>query len=210
MMAHSKSSKRWLHEHFNDVYVKRSQAENWRSRAVFKLQEIDQRDQLFKPGAGVVDLGAAPGGWSQYAVKKVGDSGFVIASDILAMEPLPGVDFIQGDFQEQTVFEQLLGVIDGRPVDVVLSDMAPNLSGNKSIDQPRSLALVELALDTACQVLSPGGHWLAKAFQGQGFDALKQQLKPLFQQVVIRKPDASRARSQEVYLLARHFQGGNR
>lgn len=203
-MARSKSSPKWLREHFEDVYVQRAQREGYRSRAVFKLMEIDERDHLLRPGMCVVDLGAAPGGWSQYAAHKVGAKGQVIAMDILPMDSLAGVDFIQGDFREQAVLDTLLARIDERPVDLVISDMAPNISGMKAVDQPRAIYLCELSLDLARQVLRPGGDLLMKVFQGEGFDALHNALRQDFQRVLTRKPDASRSRSREVYLLARN------
>lgn len=204
-MAKSKSSGRWLKEHFDDQYVKRSKDAGYRSRASFKLQEIDAKDNLLKPGCLVVDLGAAPGGWSQVAAEKVGDSGRVVASDILSMDPLPGVEFIQGDFTEDSVLDQILGALDDARPDLVISDMAPNMSGNLSIDQPAAIYLVELALDLARQVLRPGGNFLVKVFQGEGFDAYLKDMRSSFNTVVTRKPDASRARSREVYLLGKGF-----
>lgn len=204
-MARSKSSSRWLQEHFSDPYVKRAQAEGWRSRAVYKLQEINERDRLLKPGTTLVDLGAAPGGWSQYAARALGERGRVLALDILPMDALAGVDFIQGDFREETVFAQLLATLAGTPVDLVISDMAPNTSGLKAVDQPKQMYLVELALDFARQTLRPGGDFLVKVFQGEGFDALLKDLRADFGSVATRKPKASRARSAELYLLARNF-----
>ncbi len=204
-MARSKSSPKWLREHFEDVYVQRAQREGYRSRAVFKLMEIDERDHLLRPGLCVVDLGAAPGGWSQYAAHKVGAKGQVIALDILPMDAMAGVDFIQGDFREQAVLDTLLARIDERPVDLVISDMAPNISGMKAVDQPRAMYLCELSLDLARQVLRPGGDLLMKVFQGEGFDGLHNALRQDFQRVLTRKPDASRSRSREVYLLARNY-----
>lgn len=204
-MARSKSSRRWLKEHFDDEYVKRAQAQGFRSRAVFKLLELDEKDHLLKPGMTVVDLGAAPGGWSQVAADRVGPNGQVVALDILPMDPLPGVTVLQGDFREQTVLNELLAAIDSRPVDLVLSDMAPNISGMKSVDQPRAMYLCELALDLAQQVLKDGGGLVVKAFQGEGFDVWMQAVRRSFRQVVIRKPDASRARSREVYVVARNY-----
>ncbi|HXH03294.1 MAG TPA: 23S rRNA (uridine(2552)-2'-O)-methyltransferase RlmE [Candidatus Competibacteraceae bacterium] len=203
-MARSKSSARWLKEHFEDEYVKRAQREGYRSRAVYKLKEIQEKDRLLRPGMTVVDLGAAPGGWAQYVAEVVGDKGWVVALDILPLEPLPGVEFIQGDFREQAVLDQLLAVLEGRPVDLVISDMAPNTSGIRAVDQPKGMYLVELALDFARQTLRPGGDFLAKVFQGEGFDALLRELRTSFATVAIRKPRASRARSPELYLLARN------
>lgn len=206
-MARSKSSDRWLREHFDDVWVKKSQQDGYRSRASYKLVELDRKDRLFRPGQTVVDLGAAPGGWTQVAVEKVGDKGVVVASDILAMDPVAGVEFVQGDFTEQSVFDELMAVLDGRPVDIVISDMAPNMSGNPATDIPRAMALVELALDMAKQVLRPGGVFVAKVFQGEGFDALLADMKASFSSVVSRKPDSSRARSREIYQVCRGFRG---
>lgn len=203
-MARSRSSHRWLREHFDDEFVKRAQIEGWRSRAVYKLQEIDERDRLLRPGATVVDLGAAPGGWSQYAARALGERGRVLALDILPMDTLAGVDFIQGDFREPEVFDQLLATLGGCPVDLVISDMAPNTSGLKAVDQPKQMYLVELALDFTRQTLRPGGDFLVKVFQGEGFDALLKELRTQFATVASRKPKASRARSAELYLLARN------
>ncbi|MDS4032111.1 MAG: 23S rRNA (uridine(2552)-2'-O)-methyltransferase RlmE [Candidatus Contendobacter sp.] len=204
-MAHSKSSARWLREHFTDEYVKRAQREGYRSRAVYKLLEIDEKDRLLRPGLTVVDLGAAPGGWSQLAARLVGERGAVIALDILPMEPLPDVTFVEGDFREAVVLERLLAALNGRPVDLVISDMAPNTSGIKAVDQPRGMYLAELALDFARRVLRPGGDFLTKAFQGDGFDAFLRELRAAFATVAVRKPRASRARSAEQYLLARNY-----
>lgn len=206
-MARSKSSKQWLKEHFSDAYVKRSQQEGYRSRASYKLLEINKRDDLIRPGMSVVDLGAAPGGWSQVAAELVGPSGRVVASDILAMDPIAGVDFLQGDFTETEVLEALLSRIEDGGVDLVISDMAPNLSGMKEIDQPSAMHLVELALDLARSVLKPGGSLLLKVFQGAGFDEFHRELKSEFAVVKSRKPDASRQRSRELYLLAAGFKG---
>jgi len=203
MPRRTKSSSRWLAEHFADEYVKRAQAEGWRSRAVFKLEEIQRKDRLIKPGMRIIDLGAAPGGWSQYAARQLQGRGMLLASDILPMEPLPGVEFVQGDFTEEPVFEQLTGLLAGQPVDLVLSDMAPNISGNQAIDQPRAMYLAELALDFAQRVLGPEGALLVKVFQGTGFPEYMKALRAHFGTVVTRKPRSSRARSREVYLLAR-------
>ncbi|SFH61548.1 23S rRNA (uridine(2552)-2'-O)-methyltransferase RlmE [Modicisalibacter xianhensis] len=203
----SKSSAGWLKEHFDDQYVQRSWQDGYRSRASYKLLEIDAKDKLFKPGMTVIDLGAAPGGWSQIAADKVGPSGVVIASDILEMDALAGVDFIQGDFTEDAVLNAILGALGERPVDLIISDMAPNMSGMAAIDQPQAMYLVELALDLARQTLRPGGHFLAKVFQGEGFDEFLKELRGSFTRVVTRKPEASRARSREVYLLAEGFKG---
>jgi 23S rRNA (uridine2552-2'-O)-methyltransferase len=202
-MARSKSSRRWLREHFDDEYVKKAQREGYRSRAVYKLEEIQQKDRLIKPGMTVVDLGAAPGSWSEYASALVGRQGKVVATDILPMEPLPGVSFVQGDFREDAVMERLLQVLEGRSVDLVMSDMAPNISGVGAVDQPRAMYLAELAVEFAQRVVRPGGELLVKIFQGEGFDALLKQLRSQYNKVVIRKPRSSRARSREVYALAR-------
>jgi 23S rRNA (uridine2552-2'-O)-methyltransferase len=204
-MKRSKSSDRWLKEHFADRFVRRAQSEGWRSRAVFKLEEIDKREKLLKPGQVCLDLGAAPGAWSQYAVRRVGRNGRVVASDILAMTELPGVQFVQGDFREEQVFAQLLSLLPDRQVDVVLSDMAPNLSGMDVIDQPRSAYLAELALDMAERVLKPGGDALIKVFQGSGFQELVQGARGRYGRVKLVKPAASRSRSPEIYLLAMQF-----
>lgn len=206
MAKRSKSSSRWLGEHFADEYVKRAQAEGWRSRAVFKLEEIDAKDRLIRPGMTIVDLGAAPGGWSQYAAKKLHGRGRIIALDILEMEPLEGVEFLQGDFTDDEPLARLLALTNAdagqRTADLVMSDMAPNMSGMDAIDQPKGMYLAELALDLAVKVLKPGGAFLVKVFQGEGFDAYLNALKTHFARVVVRKPKASRARSREVYLLA--------
>lgn len=200
----SKSSHRWLREHFDDLYVQRAQREGWRSRAVFKLEELDKKYRLLKPGQIVVDLGAAPGGWSQYAARVVGARGRVIALDVLPLDPLPDVQFIQGDFREQVVLAQLeaqLAAADQR-LDLVMSDMAPNISGVDAVDQPRGMYLVELAVDFGRQWLRAGGTLVCKVFQGEGFDPLVQSLRADFGQVRVRKPKASRPRSREVYLVA--------
>ncbi|MFV0478422.1 MAG: 23S rRNA (uridine(2552)-2'-O)-methyltransferase RlmE [Parahaliea sp.] len=200
------SSRAWLKEHHNDPYVQKAQREGYRSRACYKLLELQQRDRLIRPGMTVVDLGSAPGGWSQVAAELVGHHGRVVASDILAMDSLAGVDFIQGDFTDEGVFDQILAHIGNHPVDLVMSDMAPNMSGLNAVDQPRSMYLVELALDLAVRVLAPGGAFVTKVFQGEGFDELVRMARSQFGKVLTRKPDASRPRSREVYLLARDFQ----
>jgi 23S rRNA (uridine2552-2'-O)-methyltransferase len=205
MRRRSASSDRWLREHFGDPFVKRAQREGWRSRAVFKLEDIDRREKLLKPGAVCLDLGAAPGAWSQYAVRRIGRSGRVLASDLLPMAELPGVEFVQGDFRDPEVFDQLLGRLPDRAVDIVLSDMAPPLSGVGVIDQPRSMYLAELALQMAEHVLKPGGDALIKVFQGAGFAELVQAARGRFARVKLVKPPASRSRSPEIYLLARQF-----
>ena len=204
-MAKSKSSQRWLKEHFDDHWVTRARAEGYRSRASFKLLEIHEKDKLFRPGMTVLDLGAAPGGWSQVAGRLVGSRGTVVASDILAMDAIPDVTFVQGDFREQAVYEQIVAHLNGRKVDLVLSDMAPNMSGNKAVDLPSSMYLVELALDMALNVLEPRGAFLVKVFHGEGFDQYRKALQGHFQRVVSRKPAASRPRSTEVYQLGSHL-----
>jgi 23S rRNA (uridine2552-2'-O)-methyltransferase len=203
MAKRSKSSQRWLREHFDDPFVARAQQEGYRSRAVYKLAEIDRRDQLLRPGMRVVDLGAAPGGWSQYAMERVGRSGRVVASDILPMDPVPGVDIVTGDFHEESVLAAILAHLGGEPADLVLSDIAPNLSGTDAVDQPRAIYLCELALDLAVRVLKPNGAFLVKVFQGQGSDEFLRAVRKRFSRVVVRKPEASRPRSREVYVLAR-------
>ena len=204
-MARSKSSSGWLQEHFKDQYVLKSQQEGYRSRAAYKLLQIQEKDKLIKPGMNVVDLGAAPGGWSQVVRQFIGDKGKIVALDILPMEQLAQVEFIQGDFQEESVLNELLEVLNNEPVDLVISDMAPNITGVKAVDQPKSIYLLELAMDLADQVLKPGGSLLMKVFQGEGFQPLLAELRQRYQKVITRKPDASRARSSETYLLARGF-----
>lgn len=208
LMAKRKStSKAWLKEHFDDHYVKLAQKEGYRSRACYKLLEMQEKDRLIKPGMTVVDLGSAPGGWSQVASGLVGDKGRVVASDILLMDGLPDVEFIQGDFTEDSVLEEILAVMGNDKADLVISDMAPNMSGMNTVDQPRSIYLVELALDMASQVLKPDGVFLAKVFQGEGFDELIRAMRSQFREVKSRKPAASRPRSREVYQLCRGFKG---
>lgn len=202
------SSKAWLKEHRDDPYVQQAQREGYRSRACYKLKELQARDKLLRPGMTIVDLGSAPGGWSQVAVEHVGHKGRVIASDILPMDSIAGVEFVHGDFTEDAVLQQLLSAIGDSRVDLVISDMAPNMSGVSAVDQPKSMYLVELALDMARQVLSPGGGFVAKVFQGEGFEALFGETKSAFDAVLTRKPKASRPRSREVYLVARGFRGG--
>ena len=194
-----------MQEHFEDEYVKLAQTQGYRSRAVFKLKEIQDKDQLIKPGMNIIDLGAAPGGWSQFARQLLGKKNKLIALDILPMDTLEGVDFIQGDFCEEAVIDQLHAVLGGAPVNLVMSDMAPNMSGNKGIDQPRAIYLGELALDTAKTVLTKDGCFLVKLFQGEGFEAFHHDVQRYFAKVVIRKPKASRPRSNEVYILAKGF-----
>ena len=204
-MARSKTSAAWLKEHVDDIWVKKAQQDGYRTRASYKLIELDEKDQLFKSGISVLDLGSAPGGWSQVVAERLQGDGVIIASDILPMDPIAGVNFVQGDFTEQNVFDEIMTLVDSRPIDLVISDMAPNISGVSSIDQPRSIYLVELALDMAQQVLKPNGQFVAKVFQGEGFDEYVQQVKELFSKVLIRKPKASRARSREVYVVAKGF-----
>lgn len=206
-MAKSKSSNRWLEEHFNDHYVKQSQIDGYRSRASYKLLELNEKDKLIRPGMLIVDLGSAPGGWSQVAGRMVGDKGRVVASDILPMDGMEGVDFIQGDFTEEAVLKQIMGHLNGAQADLVISDMAPNMSGVDAVDQPQAMYLVELAFDMAQQVLKPKGAFVAKVFHGEGFDAFLQDARTRFDKVVIRKPSASRSRSREVYLVAKGFKG---
>jgi 23S rRNA (uridine2552-2'-O)-methyltransferase len=205
MGKRSKSSSAWLREHFDDHYVKEAQRLGLRSRAAFKLMEIQEKDRLIKPGMVVVDLGAAPGGWSQFAYDIVGERGRVIASDILPMDALAGVEFVAGDFTEESVFNQLLDVIGEEKADLVISDMAPNMSGMQAVDQPRSMYLAELALDMAKEALRPGGSIVFKVFQGEGFDQLLREMRADFTKVVTRKPSGSRARSREVYLVAKAY-----
>ena len=202
-MGRSKSSQRWLKSHFNDEYVKRAQREGYRSRAVYKLDEVQQKDRILRPGMTVVDLGAAPGGWSQYAARLLQGRGRVIALDILPMEPLPGVEILQGDFREEDVLAVLVEILQGAPVDLVMSDMAPNISGMDAVDQPRAMYLVELAADFAAKVLDRDGDLLFKAFQGEGFEQLVRDLRSQYRKVLIRKPRASRPRRREVYVLAK-------
>ncbi|MDH5469276.1 MAG: 23S rRNA (uridine(2552)-2'-O)-methyltransferase RlmE [Gammaproteobacteria bacterium] len=202
-MGRSKSSNQWLRSHFDDEYVKRAQREGYRSRAVYKLAEIQEKDRLIRPGMTIVDLGAAPGGWSQYAAGILRGQGRILAMDILPMDELATVDFIQGDFREDEVFESLQKSLAQAKVDLVLSDMAPNISGMGAVDQPRSMYLVELAVDFADKVLDEGGTLLCKVFQGEGFDPLLADLRSKYSKVLIRKPKASRPKSREVYMLAR-------
>ena len=205
MTKRTESSRRWLKEHFADPYVKQAQQAGYRSRAVFKLIEIQERDKLFKPGMTVIDLGAAPGGWSQVMVKWVHPKGKVLAMDLLPMEAIPGVDFLQGDFGEDAMIDTLHETLKGAKVDWVVSDMAPNMSGHDGVDMPRAMYLCELALDFAKQVLKPNGGFLIKAFHGEGYDAFLMSIRKTFQTVAIRKPKASRGRSREVYILAKEF-----
>jgi 23S rRNA (uridine2552-2'-O)-methyltransferase len=204
-MAKTKSSRRWLREHAEDQFVRRARDEGKRSRARYKLPETHGKDHVTRRGATVIDLGAAPGGWSQYVAEQVGPTGSVIAVDVLPMDPLPGVDIIQGDFTEQAVLERLRARLAGRPVDLVISDMAPNISGMKAVDQPRAMYLAELALELAREILAPGGSFVVKVFQGEGFDDFVKALRAVFTRVSMRKPRSSRARSREVYAVATGF-----
>jgi 23S rRNA (uridine2552-2'-O)-methyltransferase len=204
-MARSKSSRRWLDRQAHDPFVQRAQAEGWRSRAAFKLLELDAKDRFLKPGARVVDLGAAPGGWSQVARKAVGDHGQVVALDVLALEPIPGVAFLQGDFREEEVLRAFEALVGQAPVEVVISDMAPNVTGMAAVDQPRAFHLAELALAFATEHLARGGTLVVKLFQGAGFDDFVVQCRQQFARVALRKPAASRPESREVYLVARGF-----
>ena len=204
-MVKSKSSRRWLDERFKDKYVKDIADTGYRSRASYKLLEMQEKDNFMRPGMTIVDLGAAPGGWSQIAMSVVGPKGKILATDILPMEPITGVDFIQGDFSKDEVFDDLVSRIGDSPVDLVISDMAPNISGISAIDQPRCIYLAELALDFARSILKPGAYFLVKVFQGEGIDAFNAQMSRNFRKVKIRKPAASRARSKEFYFLAEGF-----
>ncbi len=205
-MGKKKSSSRaWLKEHHDDLYVQRAQKEGYRSRAVYKLMEINNKDQIIRRGMSVLDLGSAPGGWSQVAGEIVGDRGRVVASDILAMDALPDVTFVQGDFTEQETYDLLLAELNNRPLDVVLSDMAPNMSGLPEVDQPRAMYLVELATDLATRALAPGGAFITKVFQGEGFENWFREIRGRFDRVTTRKPSASRPRSREVYIVASGF-----
>ncbi len=197
----NKFSKQWMREHVNDPFVQLAQKEGYRSRAAYKLLEIDTKDHLLKPGTVVVDLGATPGGWSQVAAARVGRGGKVIALDLLPLDPLAGVDFIQGDFREESVLRQLEGILHGKPVGLVISDMAPNISGIASADQARAMHLAELAMEFALEHLKPDGSFLVKVFQGAGFEDFLKLMRSRFSRVVTRKPRASRDRSSELYLL---------
>ena len=200
-MKRTKTSKSWMTEHVNDPFVQRAKSEGWRARAAYKLMEIDDKDKLIRPGMVVVDLGAAPGSWSQVAIKRVGESGRVFALDLLPMEPIGGVEFMQGDFHDEVFVERFEEMLRGRHVDLVMSDIAPNISGIPSSDQARSIYLAELALDFAQKHLTIGGRFLVKVFQGEGFDTFRKQMESDFKSVLVRKPQASRGRSSEVYLL---------
>lgn len=206
-MSRSKTSKAWMQQHVNDVYVQRSKKDGMRSRAAYKLLEIDRQDKLFKTGQRVVDLGSTPGGWSQVAVERVGPTGSVIALDRLEMVPIAGVRFILGDFTEDSVLEQLEAMLSGERVDLVISDMAPNLTGVTATDQARAAHLNELALDFAATWLKPGGTLLVKAFHGRDFESFRQDMRSRFERFFERKPDASRDRSAEVYLIGRGLKG---
>lgn len=206
-MARSKTSKKWLDEHVSDPYVKKAQVDGYRSRASYKLIEINEKDNLYRPGNSVLDLGSAPGGWSQVLAKVIGNKGRVVASDILPMDSIVGVSFIQGDFTEEAVYDQIVSELDNSKVDTVVSDMAPNISGVNATDQYTSIYLVELALDMARNVLKPGGSFCAKVFQGVGYEEYVKDVRSSFTKVVIRKPAASRPRSREVYIVAKGFKG---
>jgi 23S rRNA (uridine2552-2'-O)-methyltransferase len=206
-MSRSKSSRRWLDRQFSDPYVKRAQEQGLRSRAAYKLLEIQEKDGLIRPGMRVLDLGAAPGGWAQIAARLVGPEGRVYALDVLEMEPIPGVTVLQGDFREDAVLAALRDALGGSLIDLILSDMAPNISGTAAVDQPRAMYLAELALDLAREVLKPGGALVVKVFQGQGFDRYLLDMRNAFAQVLSRKPKASRPESRELYLVGKGFRG---
>ena len=207
-MGKKKSSSRvWLKEHHDDIFVQRAQKEGYRSRAVYKLMEINDKDQILRRGMSVLDLGSAPGGWSQVAAKLVGEAGRVVARDILLMDALPDVVFVQGDFTEQETYDRIMASLNDKPLDVVLSDMAPNMSGMPEVDQPRSMYLVELATELAERALAPGGAFITKVFQGEGFEPWFRQIRDRFDRVTTRKPAASRPRSREVYIVASGFKG---
>jgi 23S rRNA (uridine2552-2'-O)-methyltransferase len=205
MPKRSKSSARWLAEHASDEFVKRAQRDGWRSRAVFKLEEIQRSEHLLRPGIRCVDLGAAPGSWSQYVARLQRGSGRIVATDILPMDAIPGVEFVLGDFREPAVLDEVLALVGAAKVDLVLSDMAPNMAGINAVDQPRSMYLAELALEFADRVLAPGGDVLVKLFQGEGFDQIIRAARGRYGRVLTKKPKASRTRSPEIYLLARQF-----
>lgn len=207
MAQRSKSSHNWLREHFNDPFVKQAQKDGYRSRASYKLLEIQEKDRLIRPGMSVIDLGAAPGGWSQVTSRLIGGQGRLIASDILEMDSIPDVTFIQGDFTQDEVLAQILEAVGNSQVDLVISDMAPNMSGTPEVDMPRAMFLCELALDLASRVLRPGGDFLIKIFQGEGFDAYLKDVRRKFDKVQMRKPSSSRDRSREQYLLGRGYRG---
>ena len=207
MVQRSKSSANWLREHFNDPFVKQAQKDGYRSRASYKLLEIQEKDRLIRPGMSVIDLGAAPGGWSQVTSRLIGGQGRLIASDILEMDSIADVTFIQGDFTHDEVLQRILEAVGGSHVDLVISDMAPNMSGTPAVDIPRAMFLCELALDLATRVLKPGGDFLIKIFQGEGFDVYLKDVRSKFDKVQMRKPSSSRDRSREQYLLGRGFKG---
>src|SRR5690554_6366541 len=204
-MVRSETSAAWLKEYVDEVWVKKVQQDGYRTRASYKLITLDGKDQFIKQGMSITELGAEPGGWSQAVRRKLNGNGVIIASDILPMDPIADVEFIQVDCTEQSVLDGIMAVVNNRPVDLVISDMASNISGMASIDQPSSMYLVELALDMAQQVLKPKGNFVAKVFQGEGFDEYQQALKQSFDKVIIRKPKASRPRSKEVYIVAKGF-----
>lgn len=204
-MAKSASSKRWLHRQGTDEYVRRAKADGWRSRAVYKLIEFQERERLLQSGQRVLDLGAAPGAWSQYAAKAVGPKGRVIAVDLLEMDPIAGVAFMQGDFRDENIYAQVLQCASDTGLDLVMSDMAPNISGTRSVDQPRAMYLAELAFEMATKALRPGGSFVVKLFHGEGFDAFVRSVRQSFDGVKVRKPKASRPQSRETYLVARNF-----
>jgi 23S rRNA (uridine2552-2'-O)-methyltransferase len=206
-MARSKSSHRWLQEHVNDPYVKQAQKDGYRSRSSYKLIELNDKDRLIRPGMLIMDLGSAPGGWSQVAGKLVGEKGRVLATDILPMDPVKNVDFIQGDFTDEAVFNRILEALNGAKPDLIISDIAPNITGIDSADQGTSIYLVELALDMVRRVLKPKGNFVVKVFQGTGSDAYLKDVRTSFEKVSVRKPAASRPRSREVYVVARGFRG---
>ena len=207
MVQRSKSSANWLREHFNDPFVKQAQKDGYRSRASYNLLEIQEKDRLIRPGMSVIDLGAAPGGWSQVTSRLIGGQGRLIASDILEMDSIPDVTFIQGDFTQDAVLQQILDAVGDSHVDLVISDMAPNMSGTPEVDMPRAMFLCELALDLATRVLKPGGDFLIKIFQGEGFDMYLKDVRTKFGKVQMRKPSSSRDRSREQYLLGKGFKG---
>ncbi|MFV3287148.1 23S rRNA (uridine(2552)-2'-O)-methyltransferase RlmE [Pseudomonas sp. NY11955] len=207
MVQRSKSSANWLREHFNDPFVKQAQKDGYRSRASYKLLEIQEKDRLIRPGMSVIDLGAAPGGWSQVTSRLIGGQGRLIASDILEMDSIADVTFIQGDFTHDDVLQRILEAVGDSHVDLVISDMAPNMSGTPAVDIPRAMFLCELALDLATRVLKPGGDFLIKIFQGEGFDVYLKDVRSKFDKVQMRKPSSSRDRSREQYLLGRGFKG---
>lgn len=208
MTKKSKSSTQWLNDHEKDEYVLRARREGYRSRASYKLLEIDEKFGLFRPGSVVVDLGAAPGGWTQIAVNKGGPKGFVVGLDLLDIEPLEGAMLIKGDFTEELVLDELMALLQDRPVDLVISDMAPNLSGMREIDQPQAIYLTELALEFACSTLRPGGALVMKCFEGSGIDNIREVIRSNFKQLNNFKPKASRGKSREIYVLGRKFKGG--